>query len=118
MPITALIARAPALAEMPIIFAQTAQKKPMVDLSGPNATVASAFVLLVGVIALVGLWQAIVNGKPKVLLSLLACVLLAGLIYRFTDINKIRGDNGLYTGIEDIGGIEGAPPATAPPATR
>jgi hypothetical protein len=117
MPTTALIARAPALAEMPIIFAQAAQKPMGIDLSGPNQLIAQGFALLVGLIAVVGLWKTFVNGKPKVLIGLLACVLLAGFIYRFTDMGKIR-DNDLYTGIEGIGGIEGTPPATAPTATR
>lgn len=112
----AVTARAPVLAEIPAILAQTPQAhKPMgIDLSGPNALITEVFALMVGVIACVALYQAIIGKKPKLLLGLVGCVLLAGLIFRFTDVSKLRNSD-IYTGVEEIGGIDGG---GGPPTTR
>lgn len=110
-----MIPAAALYAEVPLILAQTAQQKPMgLDLSGPAALIASGFGLLVGVCALIAIWRA-AKGKPAALFGILGCVLIAGFIYRFTDINKVR-DNSLYDGIEQIGGIPAGAPTT--PTTR
>lgn len=101
MTITTYAVEAPTLAALPPVVGAMG-----IDLTGPNALVAQVFAFLVGIIALVALWKAVVNGKPKLLFGLLGCVLIAGFIYRFTDVKKIK-DNDLYTGVEDIGGIGG-----------